>query len=57
MQVTKEEAEQETRKIPIRTLAFTLFTVLTLTLITSASAQPPFCFMTHYVSFARAIPR
>jgi len=41
MRVTKCEAEQETRKIPVRTLAFILFTVLTFTLIASASAQPP----------------
>jgi len=40
MRVTKEEAEQETRKVPVRTLAFILLTVLTLTLIASASAQP-----------------
>jgi len=41
MRVTKGEAEHETRKIPVRTLAFILFTVLTFTLIASASAQPP----------------
>jgi len=41
MRVTKGEAEQETRKIPVRTLTLILFTVLTFTLIASASAQPP----------------
>ena len=41
MRVTKEEAEQETRRVPVRTLAFILFTVLTSTLIASTSAQPP----------------
>ena len=41
MRVTKEEAEQETRRVPVRTLFFILFTVLTSTLISSASAQPP----------------
>ena len=41
MRVTNCEAEQETRKIPVRTLTFILLTVLTSTLIASASAQPP----------------
>jgi len=41
MQVTTEEAEQEARMVPVRTLAFILFTILTSTLIVSASAQPP----------------
>jgi hypothetical protein len=39
MQVT--ETEQEIRRVPVRTLAFILFAVLTSTLIASASSQPP----------------
>ncbi len=41
MQITKEEADQEMRRVPIRTLAIILFAVLTSTLIASASSQPP----------------
>ena len=41
MWITKYEVEREKRMVLVRILFFILFTVLTFTLIASASAQPP----------------
>ena len=41
MWITKYEVERENRMVLVRILFFILFTVLTFTLIASASAQPP----------------